>query len=116
MQFLSRIHISETFAKKPLDEKLVAKAKEEFTKAVNHLATYYLKDNPYIVGEDISAADLIAICHLPQLDMVGEENLYEGNPVVLAWEKRVRERLQPHCDETSVKYREFKEMFDDAME
>ena len=84
--------------------------------AVDHLTNYYLKDKPFIVGEDISAADLIAICHLPQLHMVGEENLYEDNPVVLAWEKRVRERLQPHFDETSVKYEEYKEMFDDAME
>lgn len=113
---LSRVGINEQFPKTPLDEKRVAKAKEEFTKGVNHLADYYLKDKPYIVGNDISAADFIALCHLPQLHIVGEEGLYESNPIVLAWVKRVKERLQPYFDETSVRYDLFQKMFHDAKE
>ena len=88
-QLLSRVGINKQFPKTPLDEKRVAKAKEMFTKGVNHLADYYLKDKPYIVGDDISAADFIALCHLPQLHIVGEEGLYDSNPIVLAWVKRV---------------------------
>ena len=84
--------------------------------AVTHLAEYYLKDQLFIGGDDISAADLIAVCHLPHLNIVNEGALYENNPTVLAWVKRVKARLQPHFDETSIRYDEFKKVFDNAKE
>ena len=85
--------------KKPSNEKQLAESKEALTKSINELADYFLKDKPFIVGKDISVADLLAVCELTQLRGVNETALYENNPNVKAWVKRVEERTKPYFEE-----------------
>lgn len=112
--FLSRVEVSEVLKKKPLDVELVTTAKEELTKAITHIADYYLKDQPYICGEEISAADLIGVCELMQLTGVNESGLFESNATVKAWVKRVEERMQPHFAEALINLNGMKKMWNEA--
>ena len=97
-----------------MDEKLVANAKEELTKAIDHLAAYFLKDEPFICGDEISVADLVGVCELMHLDGVNESGIYENNPIVKSWMKRVEDRMQPHFDEASISLKGLKKMFNEA--
>ena len=74
---------------------------------IKHIDKYFLKGQKYIGGnDDVSVADLFAVCELMQLYPVYEEEIYESNPNVKAWMTRVKERLNPHFDEGhSVTYR-----------
>ena len=89
-------------------------AKEELTKAITHIAEYYLKDQPFICGDEISAADLIGVCELMHLQGVNESGLYENNATVKAWMKRVEERMQPHFDDASVSLKRLTKMWKEA--
>ena len=93
---------------------MVGKAKEELTKSLNHIATCYLKDGPFICGDEISAADLIGVSELIHLGAVNESELFESNPTIKAWIKRVGDRMQPHYDEANAKLDFVKKMFNDA--
>ena len=112
--FRTRIGVGERYPKKPLDEKLVASSKEDLIKAINHIADYYLKDQPYICGDEVSAADLIGVCELIHLGGVNESKIYENNAKVNAWIKRVGDRMAPHFEEANIKLAGLKKMFDDA--
>ena len=46
------------------------KAKVDYKAAVNHLADYYIRDQDFVGGEDISVADLLAFCYLVNLGIV----------------------------------------------
>ena len=113
MQFRSRVGVFR-FTKKPLDIELITAAKEELTKAVTHIAEYYLKDQPFICGDEISAADLIGVCELMQLTCVNESGLYDSNATVKAWVKRVGERMQPHFDAANLSLNAVKKMWNEA--
>ena len=112
--FRTRIGVGERFPKKALDEKVVAALKEELTKSINHIADYYLKDQPYICGDEISAADLIGVCELIQLSCVNESKMYETNATVKAWIKRVGDRMAPYFEEANIKMAGLTKMFNNA--
>ena len=75
------------------------------TDVVHHLDTYFIKDKPYICGNDISLADLLAVNELIQLDAVEEDGFYNSNPNISAWVARVKSRIGPlfeQCYEESI--------------
>ena len=84
-----------------MKEEEVKRFKAEFEKTVNHINTYFLKDNPFLCGDDISVADLQALCELHQLLGVGDEDLFQSNPRLKAWAERVNERVKPHLEEAN---------------
>lgn len=59
--------------------------------------SFFLKDNKFIAGDEISIADLMAIGELLAVDCVG---IYvgKGRPKVEAWHKRCKEFLGSHYD------------------
>ena len=85
--------------KRPANAEKVLEAKAELARAVNHIDEYFLKDKPFIAGDDISIADLVALTELSQLRGVHETAIYESNPKVKAWAKRVEEKTKPHFQE-----------------
>ncbi|KAH3884374.1 glutathione S-transferase theta-1-like [Dreissena polymorpha] len=84
---------------KPIKEDEVRRHKSELSKALNHIASYFLKERRFLCGNDISVADIQALCELMQLDAVREEGLYLSNPIVGAWIGRVKARVQPYLAE-----------------
>lgn len=66
---------------------------------VKQLEKYFLHDNIYLCGRDITLADILGVCELMQLYGVSEESIWSSNHIVKAWMDRVKERLQPHFDD-----------------
>ncbi|XP_060568671.1 glutathione S-transferase theta-1-like [Ruditapes philippinarum] len=87
-----------TLKGKPIKEDEVKRFKTELKKSINIIDKYFLKDEPYIGGKEISVADLQAFCELMQLDIIGEENDYRFNPKVRAWADRVKGKIEPYFD------------------
>lgn len=85
-----------TIRGKPVKHDEVKRFKAELAKTIKHLDTYYLQDKDFLCGNEISVADLQALCELEQLRGVGDENLYMSNERLKAWAERVKARVQPH--------------------
>ena len=79
----------------------VKRYKAELEKTIKHLDTYFLKNKPFLCGQDISVGDLQALCELQQLLGTGDENLYMSNPRLKAWTERVNERVKPYLQEAN---------------
>ena len=85
---------------KPVNWKRVNYFKEEVSKTVEHLEKAFLHDGPYLCNQPvISICDILGACELMQLNAVHEEQLYESNPIIHDWMKRVKKDLAPHFDE-----------------
>ncbi|XP_061163342.1 glutathione S-transferase theta-1-like [Saccostrea echinata] len=85
--------------KKPVDWEQVNLMKKRVSYVVDHLDKSFLRDKPYLCGNEVSVADLLCICELMQLNAVHEEQLYESNPNIKAWSDRVKNRLNPEFEE-----------------
>lgn len=83
---------------KPIRQDEVQRYKKELSKSVKHIDKYFLHDNPYIGGQDISVADLQAYCELMQLDIIGDEEEYRRNPNVRAWADRMNAKVEPYFE------------------
>ena len=78
-------------------ESRISDAEGMTKRSLKLLENYFLKDSEYIVGSQISIADLQAICELTQHWGVGSD-LGEGNPHISEWMKRCQKDLEPHFD------------------
>lgn len=96
---------------RPADDKMLAGARAELSRAVNHIADYFLKDKTFIAGDEISIADIVAVCELMQLHGCNETALYESNPIVKAWIRRVEEQTKPHFEEAHATINEVGQKF-----
>ena len=67
-------------------------------KSKKMLETYFLRDRRFICGDEISIADLQAVCELTQFWVAGADPS-EGRPVIARWMDDVQATLQPHFDE-----------------
>ena len=85
--------------KRPANEPLVSEAKKELAKAITNIAEYYLKDKPFLIGDEISIADLSGVAELTGLRGCNEEGIYESNSVVCAWVKRVQDHVKNYFEE-----------------
>ena len=84
-----------------VDKNTLEERKEILQKTLDTFETYFLKDFDYIGGcDDITVADLMAICELVQSVYSGYDVTY-GRPKLKAWIDRTIARLQPHFDEVT---------------
>ncbi|XP_053640277.1 glutathione S-transferase theta-1 isoform X2 [Cherax quadricarinatus] len=65
---------------------------------LHQFETVWLKDRPFIAGDQLTIADLLAACELEQPSMA-DYDVREGRPLLTAWFNRVKEALQPEYDE-----------------
>ena len=87
-------------AKKPATDTVVVESKEALLKAFDVLNDHTLRDNKFIIGEEISVADLQALNELIQFWMVSKE-VYTGYPNIERWVADCTQALQPHLDKVS---------------
>ena len=67
-------------------------------KSKDMFENYFLKDSKFIAGDEISIADLQAICEFTQFQMM-DINPAEGYPKLAQWMKDVQAKLKPAFDE-----------------
>ena len=68
-------------------------------KVLDQIENIFLKDKEYICGNDLSIGDLLAICELMQ-PIAADHKVFKNRPLLEAWSERVKERLQPHFNES----------------
>ena len=90
-QLLSRLDV-EAWPKIPYDAEKVKGLQDSLAKTINKIDEYFLKGKPFIAGDEISVADLLAYCELLNQDVV-EDDTYKCNENVNAWLKRVAAKL-----------------------
>lgn len=84
-----------------VNQKKVADFQSRMESALEKFETVWLKDQPFLSGNNVSIADLMAACELEQPSMAGYD-VCEGRPLLTAWFQRVREAFHPHYDEGHV--------------
>ncbi|KAK2185917.1 hypothetical protein NP493_217g04018 [Ridgeia piscesae] len=82
----------------PVDLEKLHRAKVSMDQTLDQLENVFLRRQDYLCGDDISIADVHAICVLMQADAAGHD-LITGRPRVADWIGRVKLRLQPHFDD-----------------
>merc|ERR1719167_45313 len=78
--------------------KKVAEFQERMETVLDQFETIWLKDQPFIAGNHVTIADLLATCELEQPSMAGY-NIFEGRPKLTAWFAKVKAAFAPHYDE-----------------
>jgi len=95
----------------PMDEKKVAQFQKGMETVLDQFENVWLnKNQSYLVGNELSIADLMAICELEQPSMAGY-NILEGRPKLTEWFNKVKEDLQPHYDEAHTMVYKVREKF-----
>lgn len=97
---------------RPIDWEKVKFYRKKVSEVVKFLDEYFLRENPYLCGNEITLADLLGVCELVQLIPVREQILYESNPKVKAWVERVKSRLGPLFDQSHEEIFGLGAMFD----
>ena len=69
-------------------------------KTLDQLEGVWLKNTPYMAGSQISLADILAMCELQMLLLIGLD-VTQKRPVLTAWANRVKGKLNPHLDEVN---------------
>uniref|UniRef100_A0A669PZQ9 glutathione transferase n=1 Tax=Phasianus colchicus TaxID=9054 RepID=A0A669PZQ9_PHACC len=89
--FLSKVLIP-LLAGQPLPPEKVESATEELNVVLNQFEEKFLQGKPFIVGNDISLADLVALVELMQPVASGYD-LFEERPQLAEWRRRVEEAV-----------------------
>ena len=81
-----------------VDNMRVAVAEKALTSCLDDFERMWLRDGrSYMAGEEISVADILAVCELEQPSMAGFR-VGEGRPAMAGYMERVRRDLNPHYD------------------
>ncbi|XP_071491377.1 glutathione S-transferase theta-1-like [Diadema antillarum] len=83
---------------KPISEEAVTKHLETARKKMAVFTDVWLKDRSYLLGDELSFADVLSVSELVQNTM-SRAPVIEDNDAVKAYIARVRERLNPEFDE-----------------
>ncbi|XP_043261383.1 glutathione S-transferase theta-1-like [Colletes gigas] len=75
--------------------------KERLNDNLDLLENVWLQNTPFLVGSEISIADLVGSCEVEQV-RVGGYDPWEGRPRLTAWMKRVSEETSPHYQDAHV--------------
>ena len=84
-------------AKKPATDAKVIETKETLIKGLDTLNEHILRENKFIIGDEMSIADLQALSEITQFWMV-RKDAYKGYPNVERWVADCTKALQPHLD------------------
>ncbi|KAL8180668.1 UNVERIFIED_CONTAM: hypothetical protein K2H54_030717 [Gekko kuhli] len=80
------------FLDEPLPPAKLNGAVEDLNGVLKQFEDKFLQDRPFIVGNEISLADLVAIVELMQPVAAGCD-VFEGRPKMAAWRRRVEEAI-----------------------
>lgn len=72
--------------------------------------TYWLKDSKFVAGQQVSIADILAVCELLQPVMSGYD-VFKDHPVLSNWHEEVKSQLDPELEDANVILRKFASKF-----
>ncbi|XP_013408169.1 glutathione S-transferase theta-1 [Lingula anatina] len=99
MYFQTRVIIPRATGQ-PVNEGKAERFRGDLDTVLDHIENVFLKDTKFIrSNDDISIADLLAVCELWQ-PIAGGYDFRKNRPILRAYMERVRERMQPHFDST----------------
>ncbi|XP_041718246.2 glutathione S-transferase theta-1 [Coregonus clupeaformis] len=82
----------------PTDPLKVERALADLSDILEKLENMFLKRQPFLCGDDISLADLLAVCELMQ-PLGGGRDILKDHPKMLSWKSRVQSALGDSFDE-----------------
>ena len=82
----------------PPDEKRVEESQKLLNRSLRLLETYFLKDQKFISSDEVSIADLQAVCELSQFIITGVDPC-QDRPRLSQWVSDCQSALQPHFAE-----------------
>lgn len=82
----------------PPEPAKVDRALAELSNTLDKLESMFLKRQPFLCGDDITLADLLAICELMQ-PLGGGRDILDGHPKLLRWRTRVQSALGDSFDD-----------------
>ncbi len=98
----------------PVNEKMIERGQKKLSKCVALFDKHFLKSTPFISNEQISIADLMALCEFSQLDLVPKDFVHLS-PQVESWRGRCKEFLGANYDDVhSILYRLRRKFHPDA--
>ena len=89
---------AKTLTGKVPDPAILEETEKILQKSKKMLESYFLKDHKFIHSDEISIADLQAVCEFSQFWVAGVDP-FEDRPRLAQWMKDCQEELQPHFDE-----------------
>ncbi|CAL7950300.1 unnamed protein product [Xylocopa violacea] len=85
----------------PATKEKIIEYEKHMIKSLDDLENVWLKGRNFLVGSDISIADILGACEVEQVRIVGY-NPHEGRPRISAWLKKVEENTSPYYQEAHV--------------
>ncbi|XP_005987166.1 glutathione S-transferase theta-1 [Latimeria chalumnae] len=76
----------------PVEEEKLATALAELVEVLDKLETMFLGDRNFLCGDDISIADLMAVCELMQ-PLGASRDIFQDRPRLREWKLRVKEAV-----------------------
>nr|UCR60999.1 glutathione-S-transferase [Aphelinus asychis] len=76
----------------------VAKFEDRMIECLDQMENIWLKDTPFLIGDQISIADILGACEVEQPRMAGF-NPRDGRPNLSAWLDRVAKETSPYYEE-----------------
>lgn len=96
------------FTGKHASEETLAGLRENRKTQLDKLERAFLQNNNYLAGDDITVADILAICEFMQPTVNGGD-VSEGRPLLKAYIDRVKNRLNPIFDEVHCEIYEWRD-------
>lgn len=82
----------------PVDKDKLDKALGELSVTLDKLECMYLKNQPFLCGEEITLGDILAICELMQ-PLGANRDILKDRPKLVAWKDRVKTFVGQPFDE-----------------
>ncbi|XP_037387267.1 glutathione S-transferase theta-2 [Pygocentrus nattereri] len=90
---------------RPADPAKLQKAVDELEQTMQKLGEMFLKRQAFLCGDDISIADLLAICEIMQ-PLGGGRDILKNHPNLQSWRSRVQAALgEPFIEAHGILYR-----------
>ncbi|XP_059399578.1 glutathione S-transferase theta-1-like [Carassius carassius] len=86
------------------------KALADLDGTLDKLENMFLKNQAFLCGDDISLADLLAVCELMQ-PLCGGRDILKDRPKLLSWRRRVQSALSDSFDEAHSVVYQIREKF-----
>lgn len=101
--------------KQPPNLRQVHRFSKELGKSADLIQNHFLDQGKFIIGDEISVADLFAIAEINQPWMAGFD-VAATRPRLAAWMEDVKSETQPHYDQSHVVVNKFRGMFAEGVQ
>lgn len=100
MTFFRKKFLEPMLSNTPADEVKVAQHFEDMLKCLNQMESIWLDGGKkqFVAGDEISVADLFALCELEQPGMAGYD-VFVKHPILGEWRERVKKLVGSHYEE-----------------